>query len=340
MKVRVSTAFAFDLQEEANENTSYYPMIGDLPSIERSRLYLQCTICMFATLDRVQADFEKCLFTNQPNFISDIHKNLLEKYGVEIIKLPFNIFEFKDSPRFKNAFYKLDVIDHLGKRNDNYYNIILDNDVVWHNISEDLRFYIEENIPLAYNISELAQKFGNRKSLKKKFEKLNLNDKVTSFDWFGGEFLAGNCQAFSVISNTLKDVYLVVAQNDKHQEFKTNDEWVSSYSINKHRFELGLIHDRLILQRYIGTINIIKPKNVQIKPEFLEFCCIWHLPGEKKDGFKKLYNLLEKDVNLLKNMTSEKYTEFLARTMNIYPSKYKIISNKVIQKARRIKKLL
>jgi hypothetical protein len=281
-KVYVVGALAVD-----ETDCSYYPYLPKENSRERGLSYLQCLVVMFATLRRVYPDFIPLCIINDRTYIPDAILAVFRRLDVTIVEIPFLSKGVAKTTTFQSTFYKYDVMDYISKRDSRDFYIMVDADVVWHARNLDLDLYIAERIPIAYLPREKTFT-AIKLTIYKKFKDLNL-PLPRAFDWYGGEFLAGTPVHFEKIGCILQQWWPYIAEK-KPQDI--TEELVMSYALNTIRNELGLVMADFIIERYLTKTPTAFDYQV------LKFCSVWHLPAEKKDGFKRFFTLLEDGIDL------------------------------------------
>lgn len=222
-------------------------------------------------------DCEVALATNiASNLIPKEYLDVLEKFQVSVLEIPFNNFVMPDNYLWSLAFYKLCVLKELSIRN--YKNICyLDTDVYIQGSFDFLWDECEQNIML-YDINHGWQ-VKDYKIICEEFDKF-IGEKK-SLTHYGGEFFAASLQGTKLFVSILENIYLRMIKNGfittKGDEFLVS---LSAESIKERVKNAGAYIYRFWTApgfRLISTCYEYNP------------VMVLHLPNEKNRGMLKLY---------------------------------------------------
>lgn len=138
-------------------------------SRQRRLIYWKCAAVSFATSIRCNPGIRHILYTNDLAPVRYKGRDLrtfLTDMGIEIRYLPFEVFKPLPglSKKFKNAFYKLDVIRELGKFV-NQYSIVLDSDCVWVKNNQSFFQSLDQEKLLVYDCYQHKDPYEKRSGL-------------------------------------------------------------------------------------------------------------------------------------------------------------------------------
>lgn len=301
--MNIVTSICVDILSHPTKKKSTYPQIkgAQNPRI----IYWRCVVTFCITALKYHPEKNLIVYTNDNDVILidgyDV-KEKLESLGVQIIQMPFISFDPKDrSKYFRNAFYKLEVIEALGKLKEA--SILLDSDCIWTRRDIDLFKMIESGSKIVlkdtYQRSTTPElKEPHNLSMKemgdlyKGFKIKDLTMQVSFPVWYGGEIVGATPALFLEISKRLKttfDYCIMKSDNGKSITFNNGssifdgDELISSFVYNT--FPSSMIYDSYNI--HVKRIwNGIAHNNVNDSDLRLS---IWHLPAAKQSGLKKLF---------------------------------------------------
>ncbi|MBC8033320.1 MAG: hypothetical protein H7Y03_04190, partial [Chitinophagaceae bacterium] len=284
-------------------------------------------ICTFYAMARFyNADAELVFFSNSSSLpvvedssVNDVLKNL----DVKIYTTPFEYITPKGySDKWRNQFYEFSILKFISRHedfnnNDNF--LLLDSDCIISQNLNPLFQLVEQHKCITYSIDyDVNHRInGNsRNEMKTIFESLCNKKLMTSPQYHAGEFYASTV---SVIKTIIEDFYVVWEQ-----------------LINRHEAGLPKLHEEAHVLSYLFFINnyhggqanaFIKRlwtdpssyRNVSREDVHL---AIWHLPAEKRFGFKKLFTWLQQlnfDISELqeKSLQRKLRATFLVPTIPI-----------------------
>jgi hypothetical protein len=187
---------------------------------------------------------------------------------------------------WSNQFYIFDILKYLNVvSNDSDVYIILDSDCVWlgsvQQMVHDIRRYgvltMDMNYPITHIINGLT-----RIQMKQIYEEISGHAVEDIPPYFGGEFFGGTGTQIRAICNEIDSVWDETMQRFRNNLEKFNEEaHMLSYIYNKLGYAVGTAN-QYIKRIWTGlTWNNVSPKDLDL--------VIWHLPGEKKYGLRRLF---------------------------------------------------
>lgn len=295
------------VNEASDTHASNYPQIKNSQNIKS--IYWRCVMTFCITARYFHPDKRIIVYTNDRDipYLENQYnvKKELDKLNVEIKQLAFKKFDPGTySKSFRNAFYKLEVIDQLSQLKGA--SILLDSDCIWTNADTGLFKTLNDKTKLilidTYQRSEdpyLQEPHSlSMKNMKDVYETIqipNLSLKREFPVWYGGEMIASTPEFYELISNRLKltfDYCIEQAKSNNLLKFNNgksvfdNDELISSYAYNS--IEENAIFDcygKFAKRIWIGVgHNNVEENDVNLP--------IWHLPASKQNGLKSLFEEL------------------------------------------------
>jgi hypothetical protein len=328
MTARVNgTAIAtWFVADKPGEETSFPQVGGVSSSVEFQETYWRCIVCFFESSLRHNAGVPHLLFSNQePPVVDGIDLvGLLQGWGVQIILLPITFRLPRGVRSWGNQFYILDIIKYLAanKCTDNI--IVLDCDCVWTKPAEQMSEAISRYGCLTYTLDdehyrwdqpingvtrqELAtalQKWTTYCGIDDDSERQNL----PFIHYHGGEVFAATKLACCHLASLIESLWQWTLETKAVNGIKEEAHFLSilyarssypSYTANS------------FLKRIWTTFHF----NSVAKSDF--DLAIWHLPAEKKTGFRRLFRKITGEGReAWKNQTGENYKQAIAQVFGI-----------------------
>ncbi len=122
--------------DDARHPASRYAQLLDVKADHRRRIYWQCVVVFFASSRRCNPTARHLLYTNDAAPVVGRrvdYRAFLRELGVQVRPLPFTEFQplAGASTDFRNAFYKLEVLQALAAPGAAPCSLLLDSDCVW-----------------------------------------------------------------------------------------------------------------------------------------------------------------------------------------------------------------
>ena len=264
----ICVPFAF--KEDANSGVN---VKGD-----KYNVYLKNACVALCSAKYYNPECEVALVTNiSSHRIAKEYTDVLNKFGVSIIEIPFDSFVFPGNYLWSLAFYKLCVLKHLSERD--YANICyMDTDVyvqsnmdcLWQECEQNIMLYdINHGLQVEdYNIicEEFETYFGSKNYL----------------THFGGEFFAANSENAKSIVISLESVYNNMIKNNILTT--KGDEFILSIAADTMR-ESVKNAGAYIYRFWTSPGFRLVSTSFEYNP-----IMILHLPNEKNKGIIKLYH--------------------------------------------------
>jgi hypothetical protein len=326
--INIVTSVCIDV-DEMGKDIVYPQLDSNIEVVKKREVYWRCatTFCMSSI--KVNNDKKHLVFTNDPGtIIIDNHdvKKKLTALGVEIIEHPFDKYDPKNhSKRFRNAFYKLEVINLLSAFR--YPSILLDADSLWTK-KDDILFEILCSgqyllLQDTYQRSLTPDKKKHNLSMEDMgilYKTIPINMFKSNYPvWYGGELIGANPEQFKIIGEQiLQTIEYCKNQNDLGNKIQFNngfsifdgDEFISSYVYNS-LTNINIFDTYGKFSKRLWTN--IEPNNV--RKEDIDLT-IWHLHAEKNTGLKELFYEIIQDASPYWSL-QKGFADYLGRYIGI-----------------------
>ena len=304
--------------DEEPDDITKYNTLPRTDSESRREIFWRCTVVLMATAKRCQPESPRVVYTNDTDPViagSDEIRAMLKRLDVSIHHLPFRKFvpPAGVSRSYKNAFYRQEVLLHLGTKPEGT-TLMLDSDCVWTRPdpwpSETAKTGSVILID-TYKTTDVKERiFGfSREDLGNMYRRLDPLYPNPSPIWFGGEIIGGRNdrlaflgeEMLKVFSRALSHPDRSVLQLPNGQSFFDIDEYLTSFVHNLH---LVPWVDAGSLLRRIWTIDR------EIRESEMA-ATIWHLPMEKKIGIDLLGREVANPQSEFWGVGMERFREYL-----------------------------
>ena len=304
---------------DRNEEASHFPQVG-LNSAQRSfqEVYWRCVACFYASSYRLNKNVRHVFFTNVETLPVvdglDLTK-FLSRMGVETRCVPITHRLGRDKVlRWNNQFYILDIILDLVQDGSFENALVLDSDCVWVRPATDFFADIARRGILSLSIAySKDQKINgaSREDLGRAARQLA--DHTFDFvpHYSGGELLAVNRRRLRDISNLADRMWARLVASPPGQ-----------VDVYEEAQFLSIIYE--ILDVPVGTAdphtrrmwNALRLNNVSAE-DVDSSRSVWHLPMEKKTGFKDLFLLVQNEDSWFWSVAPEELRLRIAGVMGI-----------------------
>ena len=273
---------------DSESERSFFPQAGrmnsDNPAVHE--MYWRCVLNFYACASRSNPDGDVhfILFTNRP--VDERYRAQLAALQVEIVIVPLN--HLPPAGYFgswRNQFYILDILEYLAKRPGDFSCAVLDSDCIVLRPLAKMFEEIERQEALLYIIDyrETAKINGlSREDMKVIFEEFDKAPTSSVPNYYGGEFFAATRSAIVKMNKLAETVWQDCLERAAQGRMRFNEE---AHLLSYLYFHFGFkprtgnaFISRLWTQ--FGYINV-KPSDIDLP--------IWHLPGEKRFGLRRLY---------------------------------------------------
>lgn len=277
--------------EPKGEESTYAQVGGISSSAQFQHLYWRCLTALFATSCKYNPSARHILFANTttPPVIDGIDIGyFLDTLGVVRVEVPFT---FKPPERYygawRNQFYIFDIIKKLKASYDDETIILLDSDCVWIDSAFQIETALQKNEVLTYaynyppwwNINGLT-----RVQMSALFsDMLGCSMKYLPI-YCGGEIFATTPVGLRQVCEQLDGLWHDQLNRHAKGLLKCNEEaHALTYMYYKLGYSLGTANP------FIKRIWTGLPWNYQSDLPEDYGLTIWHLPAEKRWGFKRLF---------------------------------------------------
>ena len=292
-ELAISTWFVADAPGEETE----FPQVGLISSRQRFQdYYWRCAVCFFASSRRFNPSARHVFFTNTTVPIVDgvAVSGMFAELGVEVVRLPItHRLPVEVSRSWGNQFYVLDIIKKVASDGSDEQFILLDSDCLWTASAQSMCGAIARSGCLTYTLGdeeyppEAPINGVTRCELRQALDRWRADGGTASMPrgadpflpYHGGEVFAATIQSCRAIAALIDPLW----------------RWAFDSNVNAFREEahfLSIIYGALGYAPYTAQPFIKRMwtnlKFSNVAPGDLALP-IWHLPGEKKTGFTRLY---------------------------------------------------
>lgn len=283
----ICTWFVADTSQQA----TYFPQVaGHSDNIELQAVYWRCSVCFFASSLLLNPGQPHIFFTNcdLPTIDGLDLEQLFRRWGVQVVHLPIT-YRLPEGTvtSWGNQYYVLDIIKHLAKRDEFSRVIVLDSDCLWLRPVDELERSIDEYGVLTCTMGtedyEIDQPINGmtRKQMADFLFQFS-GTKPDHVAYHGGEIFASSHTELQRIASQIDSLWEVTCRGTPEGPKEEAHFLSLLYAMN------GYKHDTA--HRYIKRMwTNLSFNNCSSSDRQLT---IWHLPGEKKSGFRKLYDLI------------------------------------------------
>jgi hypothetical protein len=285
MQTLICTWFVADDAESA----TFFPQIGSWSNLpEAQAVYWRCVVCFFASSLAQNPSARHVFFTNVRLPVLDRVDlaALFAAWRVEVVELPITYRLARGAVRaWGNQFYIFDILEHLAAREPGQRAIVLDSDCIWIRPVDKLADAIDRHGCLTYELDYIAHPEGaeinglSREGMAR-FLYANGGQQRRELPYFGGEIYAARHDLTARISSRAKQLWehvLLQGESAPREE--------AHYLSILYAFEdasPGTANE--FIRRMWTTFhhNDLRKSDRELT--------IWHLPAEKRTGFRDLYD--------------------------------------------------
>lgn len=305
------------------ENATYFPSSkGSSADVSVQSIYWRCVAVFMYTARKFNPTLRLVCFSNIAEFptIDNVDfKMLFKKLNIEFYTTPF---EYKTPKGYygswSNQFYEFSILkyiaDHPDFSNEDAF-ILIDSDCL---ITKDLNgifLEIGKNECITYSFNAYAPTYkinGNsRLDMKSIFENLQGFEMDTVPAYHAGEFLGATIASVKKIMHFFYPTWQQLLDYHKNNLPHLHEEaHVLSYLYHRCGYNGGQAN------KYIKRLwtDPSSYRNIKKGDEDLT---IWHLPGEKRFGFKKMFNYLKKINFNVTGITDTDLNKYLQKTFQV-----------------------
>jgi len=280
----IATWFVGDGPDEA----TFFPQVSSRSDTAAAQaIYWRCTVCFFASSLALNPDARHVLFTNGPVPTVDGQDltEILGRWGVEIVVVPVSTRLPRGAVEsWGNQFYVFDVIGHHIADDAPGPLILLDSDCLWIRPADSILEAIDRYECLTYlfnagEYEEGAMINGQTREGLARFLAKNGGPPMPQVEYCGGELVAASAPCLRRLHNHFTLLWPIVAEQDI--DAPREEAHLLSVLYAADGVELGTANH--IIRRMWTTF---KHNNLRATDADLT---IWHLPAEKRTGFRDLY---------------------------------------------------
>lgn len=317
---------------DSKENESYFPSSKGLSSdLKIQEIYWKCLISCLYTARYFNPNIRLLVFSNASNIpvIDSVDfKETFQKLKIEFHKVEFKYkTPLKYYGNWRNQFFEFSIFDYISNSdsfdlNDNF--CLIDADCIITQSLDQLFNEIESKKFLHYLIQYEENYIINglsRIQMKQVFENLSNIEITKTPNYYAGEFFASKIDGVKSVNNSFKVIWPKLLKFNLMGALVLNEEaHVLSYIYFENQCE-NSYGNNFIKRLWTDPTTM---RNIELKDEFLP---IWHLPAEKRTGFKSFFKLLRNhdfslekySHNQLNNLTKRLFSiPNLSLTQKIY----------------------
>lgn len=283
----ISTGMCSDAEGEESQ----YPQVGGVSSSPSFlEVYWRCIVLFFASSIRHNPSARHQLFVNRPqipNIGAFQTGKFLSDLGVEVIVVPFT---YAPPPNYykqwRSTFYLLDIIKHIASNcqpEEQY--LITDSDCLFVKSADNLAQAIKQYGLLTYDTKFPVTEDANgltRLGLQALYEKMSGRPVPDTPLYCGGDIFAATSEVIRRFAAEIGPAWdASMALHAAGQTHFNTEEHFLSYLVYKLSYPVGEANpflSRIWTGRKYRTASVA------------DFdLTIWHVPAEKKHGFKRLF---------------------------------------------------
>lgn len=339
--------------DDARHPAAYYDQLQDVNADERRRIYWQCVTVFFATSVRCNPTARHVLYTNDrgpTTWRGHDYKAFLRELGVDIRQMPFERFQPPAgfSEKFRNGFYKLEVMQALAQPDAGAHSLLLDSDCVWTRPEPGLEAALRAGQLLLFDISGEpdTEVIGlSRRHIGTLYRQIFPGYPTETPHYFGGELVGGSRSCFADIMATLTPMWqhIVAAYPDEPPRFANGesifdgDEYLTILAYNC--LPRPWMDARAFIRRIWTAYRYsdVRPSDLHLP--------IWHLPSEKLQGLPVLSRLVLNPRSRFWQVPLPELGRYLGRYLGVprslvHPQRLLSLSTKLFTAWRLTKRLL
>ncbi len=277
---------------------TYFPSAkGNSSDSAVQQIYWRC-ICTFYWSARYHNPKARLVLFSNQSFLPDLEgtsiKDVLKTLGVQFFVTPFEYIPPEGYySTWRNQFYEFSVFkfisNHESFKTEDHF-LLLDSDCIITGDLTPLFNSLDQQECITYLMKykpDYTINGNSRKDMKDIFEEL-LGHPISDFpEYHGGEFYASNIKTVRLLMN---DFYVVWEQlmirHAKGQKKLHEEAHVLSYLFYKNNIQGG-VANQFIKRLWTDPTSF---RNIRTNDEKL---LVWHLPAEKRTGFRKFFNWLQ-----------------------------------------------
>jgi hypothetical protein len=322
-KTAIATWFVAD---KPGEETNFPQVGGVSSSVEFQEIYWRCIVCFFESSLRHNVGARHILFSNhEPPVVDGIDLiGLLERWGIQIVYLPITFRLPCGVTSWGNQFYILDIIKYLAANECADNIIVLDCDCVWTKPAEKISEAISRYGCLTYTLDDEHHGWDqsingvNRQELAQALQNWIIDccidadpelQNLPFIHYHGGEVFAATRQTCGHLASLIDSLWQWTVKTDSVYGIKEEAHFLSIlYAVSSYpSYTANAFLKRMWTAFHFNNVG---------QSDF--DLVIWHLPAEKKMGFRRLFReITGNSREAWKNQTEENYKQAVAEVFGI-----------------------
>jgi hypothetical protein len=295
MRISIGTWFVAD----SKENETAFPQVGQRSStLAFQDVYWRCVACFYVTSVANNPHARHVFYTN--THIRHVDgfdmQGLFDRLDVEVIQLPITYRLPRDKARsWGNQFYILDIIKHMAGNPSTDKFVILDSDCIWNSSAEKLSSALDECGCLMYTLgNEEFETNAAINGITRQQMRAALNDwqgtstpgasaEAEGVEYNGGELFAATHAECKVLASMIDDLWQWQSGQPDKKGFLEEAHFLSIlYAARGYKTSTANPFIKRMWTAF--KFNNVEKKDLGID--------IWHLPCEKKSGFRTAFGQL------------------------------------------------
>lgn len=323
----IVTFVCIDSEEE--DGKIDYPTLNKMPFEERRIVYWKNAATLCCSSIRLNPEKKHIIYTNDKNTVFINKSNLyhmLSEINIEVRHLPFRLFKppVGSSRRFKNVFYRYEILKHLGLENNP--SIVLDSDSIWTCRSETLDQLMFSDCLLLQDTYQRTNKPYSKEphnlsmiDMGNLFRRINPSYPEPAPVWYGGEVIGGTGRVLKLFAEQAEEIFTYFVKNfingknfiaSNGVTVFDSSEFVFCYVSNSGLFKIVDLYNKFSKRIWtLQHINNVSPDDIKIT--------IWHLPGEKNLGLSLLFEEICKKDSQFWTTKPEIFNEYLGQFVGV-----------------------
>jgi hypothetical protein len=293
MSISIGTWFVAD----SKENETAFPQVGGRSStLAFQDVYWRCVACFYVTSGTNNPRARHVFYTNtQIRSVDGFDMQaLFDRLGVKVIQLPITYRLPRDKAQsWGNQFYILDVIKHIAGNASTEKFIILDSDCIWNSSVEKLSNALDEFGCITYTLGGKVHEINSAiNGVTRQQMRVALNDwqnieskpgENEGVEYNGGELFAATHSECKILASMIDDLWQWQSGQPNKRGFLEEAHFLSIlYAARGYK---NFTANPFIKRMWTTfKFNNIEKKDLEID--------IWHLPAEKKSGFRAAFRQL------------------------------------------------
>jgi hypothetical protein len=291
MPIQSETAICTWFVADDAQSATFFPQVGtrsDVPATQA--VYWKCIVCFFASSLALNHRARHVFFTNTdlPTIDGVDMARLFRSWSIEVVRMPITFRPPRGSvDRWGNQFYILDIIRHCAKSGDATRYLVLDSDCIWIRPVDEFESIIDRDGAITYLLDATEHPEAeainglSRAGMARCLASLG-GRQAASIPYYGGEIFAANLQTIRKL-----DQYIdVLWQHVLDRAADAPKEEAHFLSILYALLDVPAAQGNRLIRRIWTTFRHNNASRSDLE------LWVWHLPSEKRTGFRNLFQLI------------------------------------------------